>query len=88
MQQRLEPGTRFRCQTIPDAGIEPIIMRADRGADDSVDAIERRRFNQKLTAPGLNKSCQLIGMRTRSGHLIAEPGFQHLGIGNGCFPEP
>jgi hypothetical protein len=63
-------------------------MRVDRGPDDPVDAVGRRRFDPKLAAPGLEEGGEGIGIGARRGHPIAQPGLERLGVGDGCFPEP
>ena len=81
-QQRLQPLSRRRGKAADDAGIKLLIVGAARGPDDAINAIGRRRLDQKLAASGLQKRGKLIRNRAYSCHLTAQPIFEPRRIGN------
>jgi hypothetical protein len=62
-------------------------MDMDRGADDPIDAIRCGRLDRKFAAPGLKKHGEPIRDHSDGWDLISQPGFKHLGVGDGRFPK-
>jgi len=87
VQQCLQSGSGLRYQAIPDTGTEAVVMRTDRGSDDPVDPLPRRRFNQKITAPYLETVHKKGRIGADDGDLVPKPGFKCFGVGNGGFPK-
>jgi hypothetical protein len=86
-QQRFQPCTGCRCQTMEDACIETLIMGMERGTHDAIDTVGRWRFDRKVMTSRLKERHKMIGTRTDSRRLIPKPILEHLPVGDGCFPE-
>ena len=86
-QQRFQPLSRLCCKTAQDTGTETTIMSADRGTDDPIDTIGCGRLDRKLATPRLNERGELVLNYPNGGYLISQPGFEQLGIGDGCLPK-
>ena len=86
-QQRIQPAPCRWSKAAQNAGTEALIMGMDRGADDPIDTISRGRLDRKLTTPGFEERNKLIRARPHGRHLISQPLFEQVGVGNRCFSE-
>jgi hypothetical protein len=59
----------------------------DRGTDYPIDTISRGRLDRKLATPSFEECNELIRARSYGWHLISQPLFELLGVGNRCLPE-
>ena len=59
----------------------------DRGADDPIDTIGRGRLDRKLATPRFEEHGKLIRCRPDRRHLISQPLFEQLAVGDGRLPE-
>jgi hypothetical protein len=62
-------------------------MSMDRGADDPVYSISRGRLDRKLATPRPQKRQELVWRRSDSRHLISQPTFELLRVGDRRFAE-
>src|SRR5208337_2960540 len=86
-QQRFQPRSCLRGKSAQDGGTKAPIMSMDRGTDDPIDTVGCWRLDRKLATPRLKERHELVRNRSDGRHLIAQPSFEQLGVGDGRFPE-
>src|SRR5208282_4578004 len=74
-------------QAGPGCRTETPIMSMDRSTDDPIHTVGYGRLDRKLATPRLKERSELVWNRPDGRHLISQPDFEPVGVGDGRFPE-